>query len=207
MRQREAYKLIVGLGNPGKEYENTRHNAGFMVIDRLEQLLPGSFETGNSYSSVFMKGRCKGSTLFLQKPQTYMNLSGKAISKLIQHNKIKPQEILVVFDDLDLPFGKIRIKKGGGSGGHNGIKSMIEELGTPAFARLKVGIGKMDGKHQADHVLSEFDNDEKKMLPEMLETSAKAAQLILYRGTAKAMNEYNNFELNKDNQELNINGG
>lgn len=142
MNHGQSYKLIVGLGNPGDEYKNTRHNAGFMAVDAIINKLPGVFQESNGHSSIFWKGRSRGGNIFLMKPMTYMNLSGKAVSKLIKFNKILPEEVLLVFDDLDLPFGKLRIKNGGGTGGHNGVESVINELGSAQFARLRIGIGK-----------------------------------------------------------------
>ena len=201
MSRGETFKLIVGLGNPGAEYKDTRHNIGFMVIDELLQKLPGRFEEVNKFESLFWKGRSRGGNLFLQKPMTFMNLSGKAVSKLMNSFKIKPQEVLVVFDDLDLPFGKLRIRKGGGTGGHNGVDSIIKEIGSADFVRLRVGIGRKEKASQADHVLGVFDEDEKVHLPLLLDIASDAAKLVLYRGTGTAMNQYNGFEISNYNKQ------
>jgi len=195
MSRGQSYKLVVGLGNPGDEYKETRHNAGFMVIDSLMDALPGSFQEANGHSSVYWKGRSRGGNIFLQKPMTYMNLSGKAVVKLMQFHKIQPQEVLLIFDDLDLPFGKLRIKNGGGTGGHNGVDSVINEIGSSKFARLRIGIGKKAGSGQADHVLGGFDEQEMTVLPKLMDVASEAAKLILYRGVGAAMNQYNGFEL------------
>ncbi len=194
------YKLVVGLGNPGKEYESTRHNAGFMAVDALIEKLPGAFQENNGHSGIYWKGRSRGGNIFLLKPMTFMNLSGKSVSKLMKTHKIQPNEVLLVFDDLDLPFGKIRIKNGGGTGGHNGVESVINEIGSPNFARLRIGIGKRVGKGQADHVLGGFDSEESAMIPKLMNVVSHAAKLVLYRGAKAAMNQYNGFELIDENQ-------
>ena len=200
MSRGQSYKLVVGLGNPGDEYKDTRHNAGFMAVDALMKKLPGAFQENNGHSSVFWKGRSRGGNIFLQKPMTFMNLSGKAVSKLMKFQKIEPKEVLLIFDDLDLPFGKLRIKNGGGTGGHNGVESVINEIGSSQFARLRIGIGKKAGNGQADHVLGGFDESERESLPELMSVVSEAAKLILYRGVSPAMNQYNGFELtNKTN--------
>lgn len=199
MSRGQSYKLVVGLGNPGEEYENTRHNAGFMAIDALMKILPGAFQKNNGHSSVFWKGRSRGGNIFLQKPMTFMNLSGKAVSKLMKFHKIQPNEVLLIFDDLDLPFGKIRIKNGGGTGGHNGVESVINEIGSSKFTRLRIGIGKKSGDGQTDHVLGEFDEKERESLPKLMNVVSEAAKLILYRGVGVAMNQYNGFELTDKN--------
>ena len=184
-------KLIAGLGNPGKEYEGTRHNAGFEALDKLLAILPGSFKRFEGFSSIYWKGRFKGQTLFIQKPMTYMNLSGKAVSAIMRRNNITPEELLLIYDDVDLPPGRLRIKKDGGSAGHNGAESVIQEIGSSKFARLRIGIGRSSENGQIDHVLSEFSGDEKKLLDKVCARSAEAAKLILCRGVTDAMNEFN----------------
>jgi len=185
------YKLVVGLGNPGDEYKETRHNIGFMVVDHLKEKLPGSFENLNKFESLYYKGRCRGRNLFLQKPMTFMNLSGKAVGKLIRSVNIAPDEVVAIYDDLDLPFGKIRLRKSGGTGGHNGVESLISELGSNNFARVRVGIGRSNSKDQSEHVLGVFSNEEQANLPDIIEKASEATKLILYRGLTEAMNRFN----------------
>lgn len=183
--------LITGLGNPGREYENTRHNAGFAAVDSLLGILPGTYSRHEGFSGVFWKGRFKGETLFIQKPMTYMNLSGKAVAGLMAYHKITVSELLLIYDDLDLPFGRIRIRKGGGSGGHKGVESVIAETGSSDFARLRIGIGRPEGREGIDYVLSGFSKDEKLIFPKITGKAADAVKVMLYRGLAKAMNEVN----------------
>lgn len=139
--------LIAGLGNPGEEYSGTRHNMGFMVVDRLLAKLPKNFEAVHGCSSRYWRGTYAGRTLLLQKPETYMNLSGDAVSALMRREGIEPGEIAVVYDDMDLELGRIRIRRSGSSGGHNGIKSIIGRLGTEAFPRIRIGIGHGESGH------------------------------------------------------------
>jgi PTH1 family peptidyl-tRNA hydrolase len=183
--------LIAGLGNPGKEYDDTRHNAGFAVIDKLLEIMPGKFEEKEAFSSIFWQGRSRGGKLILQKPMTYMNLSGKAVSAIMRKLEISPGELLLIFDDMDLPLGKIRIRKNGSSGGHNGIQSVIDHLGSNAFARLRIGIGRSENHNQVDHVLSTFASDEKELFEKVIGISAEAVKLAMYRGVGTAMNKYN----------------
>ena len=183
--------LIVGLGNPGSEYRETRHNAGFMVLDRLAQRLPKkNFEEIHGCSSHYLKGTYAGRALFLQKPETYMNLSGEAVAPLMRKEEIGTDGLLVIYDDMDLEVGKLRIRGRGSCGGHNGIRSIIETTGTENFARIRVGIGHRTG-NGADYVLSPFEEDEKPVIDKVLDAAADAVILILRRGLSQAMNEYN----------------
>ena len=183
--------LIVGLGNPGSEYRETRHNAGFMVLDRLARRLPGkNFEEIHGCSSHYLKGTYAGRPLFLQKPETFMNLSGEAVGPLMRKEEIGPDGLLVIYDDMDLEVGKLRIRGRGSCGGHNGIRSIIETTGTENFARIRVGIGHRTG-NGADYVLSPFEEDEKPVMDKVLDAAADAVILILRRGLSQAMNEYN----------------
>ena len=183
--------LIAGLGNPGSEYRETRHNVGFMVLDRLAQRLPKkNFEEIHGCSSHYLKGTYAGRALFLQKPETYMNLSGEAVSPLMRKEGIGTDGLLVIYDDMDLEVGKLRIRRRGSSGGHNGIRSIIETTGTEDFARIRVGIGHRKGTG-ADYVLSPFEEDEKEIISRVLDAAADAVILILRRGLSQAMNEYN----------------
>ncbi len=198
----EGIALIAGLGNPGKEYEGTRHNAGFMVVDLLLTMLPGTFEKHNGFSSLYWSGRFGGRNVYIQKPMTYMNLSGKAIKSLMDSKKISPQQIMLVYDDMDLPLGTIRMRKDGSSGGHNGIKSVMEETGASDFPRLRIGIGHGNIKEQRDHVLSGFHDEEKEIFSEVTKVSAEAIKLALCRGLDEAMNIYNRKGLVKKASEI-----
>ena len=183
--------LIAGLGNPGTEYQDTRHNVGFMVLDHLVQHLPKkNFEAIHGCSSHYLQGTYAGRPLFLQKPETYMNLSGEAVSSLMRREGIGPEGLLVIYDDMDLAVGKLRIRGKGSCGGHNGIRSIIECVGTENFARIRIGIGHRKGTG-ADYVLSPFEDDEKEIVDRVVEAAAQAVILILRRGISQAMNEYN----------------
>ncbi len=191
--------LIAGLGNPGTEYSGTRHNIGFMVVDKLLTRLPKNFEVVHGCSSHYWRGTYAGKPLLLQKPETYMNLSGDAISALMRKNGIRPEEILVVYDDMDLELGRMRIRKNGSSGGHNGIKSIIEMTGTESFPRLRVGIGHgAGGRGGKDFVLSGFDQDETPVCEKVIEAAADALIMILRRGCTAAMNHYNSQDYSKE---------
>lgn len=194
----ENIRLVVGLGNPGAEYENTRHNAGFMVIDRLLEKLPGSYQRSSRCRSSVWRGRRRGSSLFLQKPQTFMNISGEAIKCMTRSEKIRPEQIVIVFDDLDLPLGKLRIRRDGGDGGHNGIKSTIEHLGSGEFGRVRIGIGRQSGGGTVDHVLGEFDEAEMAVMRGIIDSASDAVTEILCRGIDSAMNKFNGLELNQN---------
>lgn len=153
-------KLIVGLGNPGPKYETTRHNAGFLVLDMLVDK-NGLTPVGNKFSGELFKGRAFGCDVIAIKPMTFMNLSGKSVSQVCNFYKIKPADIIVVFDDIDMEPGKIRFRAGGGHGGHNGIRSIIDCLGTKDFARLKIGVGRPSGQMDVSSwVLGRFDEAE-----------------------------------------------
>lgn len=189
--------LLVGLGNPGREYRENRHNVGFMVIDRLCN------ETGVSLSRMQSKalvgvGTIEGKRVVLAKPQTFMNLSGQAVGGLVRFYKIPLEQILVVYDDLDLAFGTIRIRPGGGSAGQKGITSVIQHLGTQDFARIRVGIGRPPGQRDASgYVLQNFSASEQKILDEILDHAAAAARVFVAEGLDVAMNQYNGTLLEK----------
>ena len=184
--------LIVGLGNPGKQYENTRHNVGFDAIDVLvdEYRIPSS---GKQHKAMYGKGMIEGQKVILAKPLTYMNLSGEAVRAMVDYYKIDPEtELLVIFDDISLAPGNIRIRKKGSAGGHNGIKSIITHLRTQNFQRIKVGVGeKPKNWDLADYVLGTFSKDDRKLVDEALERTAKAAALIVQGEVDEAMNLYN----------------
>ena len=187
-------RLIVGLGNPESKYDGTRHNAGFMFAERLLTKLPRAFREQriHGFQSYYWKGSYAGAPLTIQTPLTYMNLSGEAVAPLMRSEGIAPDEVLVVHDDMDIPLGRIRIRKGGGSAGHNGIKSLIEEIGGEGFHRLRIGVGHAERRGDVvDYVLSEFSEPERAVFDRVLDGAAEAAVLMLRRGVAMAMNVYN----------------
>ena len=184
--------MIVGLGNPGKEYEKTRHNVGFRSTDLLAGLLKTKIDR-LKFKALTRMVNYNGMKVLLVQPQTYMNLSGAAVSALATYYKVKPERILVIFDDISLPVGRIRIRKDGSAGGHNGIKSIIQSLGTDQFPRVKVGVGAKPHPDYdlADWVLSKFSAQEEKDLAPAMENAAKAALMVLDQGTEKAASAYN----------------
>jgi len=184
--------LIVGLGNPGKQYEHTRHNCGFRAIDLLADSLNCKVDKGK-FQGLYGQTVVNGTKLFLLKPQTFMNLSGRSVLQLSAYYGIPPQRIIVLFDDISLEVGRLRCRADGSAGGHNGIKSIIAELGSQEFPRVKIGVG---GKpHQdadlADWVLSGFSALEEKSLQTALENAAKAALCIVSHGVSEAANRFN----------------
>lgn len=183
-------KLIIGLGNIGKEYENTRHNAGFMAIDRLAKLLDMSFDQ-EKFSAYFSKKKIDGEDVILLKPTTYMNNSGIALRQCMDFYKITPDEILVLYDDMDMPVGKLRLRQKGSAGGHNGIKSIISHIGTQEFDRIRIGIGKDKRIPVVDWVLGKFPIDQQDDLNQALEQAAQAAKFSLKHSFSDTMNRYN----------------
>ena len=184
--------VIVGLGNPDDKYQGTRHNVGFDVIDLLAEKYNIAVDT-KKHRAYIGKGIIGGQKVILAKPQTYMNLSGEAVRAMVDYYKIDPEtELLVIFDDISLAPGNIRIRKKGSAGGHNGIKSIITHLGTQNFQRIKVGVGeKPKNWDLADYVLGTFSKDDRKLVDEALERTAKAAALIVQGEIDEAMNLYN----------------
>lgn len=185
-------RLIVGLGNPGKDYRDTRHNAGFMVLDELAQRMKVDFQLEKRWNGLTAKS---GNT-WLLKPQTFMNDSGKSVSGLARFHKLSASETLVVFDDVDLPLGTLRFRPSGSAGGHNGMKSIIAHFGTQDFARLKVGIaateaGRPAGEKLAGHVLGRFSEAERPAVGEMIQRAADAVMQALQNGLDAAMNAFN----------------
>ena len=182
-------KLVVGLGNPGRQYAATRHNVGFMVIDRLARELNVAM-TKKMFNTLVGQGLVDREKIVLAMPQTYMNLSGQAVGALLNWHKLDPVDLIVVYDDLDLPAGTLRIRPSGGSGGHKGMQSIIEVLGTENFARVRVGIGRPEivDMETADYVLSRLDPKE---MEEGLKTAAGAVVSTVRDGLEKAMNLYN----------------
>ena len=184
--------LIVGLGNPGKEYERTRHNAGFRAIDILADKLGCRIDKGK-FQGLYGQTVYGGKKLFLLKPQTYMNLSGRSVLQLSAYFNIPPQRIIVLFDDISLAPGRLRIRADGSAGGHNGIKSIISEVGSQSFPRVKIGVGSKPTPefNLADWVLSAFSAKEEKDLQFALANAADAALCIIDNGVPEAANKFN----------------
>ena len=182
--------LIAGLGNPGPEYGGNRHNAGFMVADLLAERIGARFKRDRSRAAV-ASGRLAGFPVTLAKPMTFMNLSGRPVAALRTFYKVRPERIVVVHDELDLPFGVLRLKQGGGDNGHNGLRSVTAALGTRDYLRVRVGIGRPPGRMDpADFVLHDFSAAERKLVPEVLERAADATEALMRRGLAAAQNEF-----------------
>ena len=184
--------LIVGLGNPGKEYEKTRHNVGFRAVDLLAQKLGCKIDRAK-FQGLYGQVNYNGGKLLLLKPMTYMNLSGRSVLQLSAYFQVPPQRIIVLFDDISLIPGRLRIRADGSAGGHNGIKSIIAEVGSQDFPRVKIGVGGKTHPEQdlADHVLSAFSASEEKALASALERAADAALCVIDRGVPEAANRYN----------------
>lgn len=182
--------LIVGLGNIGDEYANTRHNIGFMMVDAFAESKNATWED-KRYGFV-ARCRAKSAEIILLKPSTYMNLSGNAVRYWLQQEKIPVENMLVLVDDLNLPFGSIRMRKQGSNGGHNGLGHIQQVLGTQNYARLRFGIGNDFGKgHQVNFVLGAFDSDEQKIIEQQLETTNEIIKSFCFAGLARTMNQFN----------------
>lgn len=184
-------KLIVGLGNPGKQYDQTRHNIGFMVIDAIADRLHISLDQAK-FKGIYGVGHINGEKVFLLKPLTYMNLSGESIGALMNFYQIDTEDLLVIYDDLDFPVGKIRLRQRGSAGGHNGIKSTIAHIGTQQFNRIRVGINRpSNGMTITDYVLGRFTKDEQELIKPAVERSADACEEWLEKPFLQVMNTYN----------------
>ena len=182
-------KLIVGLGNPGREYADTRHNIGFMVADVIGERL--GLQWRKDADVVFAKSFGE-SPFLVVKPQTFMNRSGYAVSRFAGYHNVDPAELLVVVDDVDLPLGRIRVRAGGSAGTHNGLKSVVEQLGTREFPRMRLGVGRGDARRDlADYVLARFDPAEQADVDAVITRAADAAQMFVVEGIQKVMNTYN----------------
>lgn len=184
--------IIVGLGNPTKEYQNTRHNIGFETIDKLADRFSISV-LEKKHKALIGKGIINGEKVILAKPQTYMNLSGESVRELIDYYKVDEEtELIVIYDDISLDVGQLRIRKKGSAGGHNGIKSIIQHLGTDVFPRIKIGVGeKPKGYDLADYVLGHFKKEERIIMDESVLTATKAVELMVIDEIGEAMNLYN----------------
>lgn len=180
-------KLIVGLGNPGKKYEKTRHNIGFMCVDNYVD----NYEWKEKFSAFYQQLLINDEKVLFVKPLTYMNLSGHAVRNFVDYFKINVSDILIIHDDLDLAIGKIRLKINSSAGGHNGIKSIINDLGTNEFARLKIGIAHNEKGDTKDYVLGKFVEEEMKVIQESIILSKKIIDSFIKNGIEKTMNSYN----------------
>ncbi len=184
-------KLVVGLGNPGLEYRDTRHNIGFLVIDELARRWHVE-SWRESFKALGAKTMHGGEAIWLAKPLTFMNLSGQAVAGLVGFYKIDPADLLIVADDVALPLGRLRARREGSAGGHNGFKSVIEHLGTQAFARLRIGVGRGDERRDlADHVLGRFQSDERDAVEAAVLRAADAAEAFVVDGIERVMNAFN----------------
>jgi len=186
----QVSKLIVGLGTPGREYARTRHNVGFLVADRLARQAGLKFTHRGSQAHV-ATGSFGGTPIALAKPQTWMNNSGDSVRGLARRLGLKAEDIVVVYDDVDLPVGRLRLRGGGSSGGHRGVKSIIDRLGSDAFARVRIGIGRPEPRDTVDYVLSTFDREEQALIDDAVTRAVNAIEALLTAGIEPAMNQYN----------------
>ncbi|MHB8672449.1 MAG: aminoacyl-tRNA hydrolase [Candidatus Limnocylindrales bacterium] len=187
-------KIVVGLGNPGGRYAETRHNVGWMVLDRVADRAGWTGRGRERDASTIVSGRFRSLDLLLAKPLTFMNDSGIAVRKVLARERAPLPDLLVVADDFALPFGKLRFREGGSAGGHNGLDSIVVELGTEKFSRLRIGIGEPEAG-AVDHVLSRFEATERPRLDELLNAAADAVETWAREGTSRAANRFNAFEL------------
>src|SRR5947207_4556565 len=182
--------VVVGLGNPGPEYAGTRHNVGFMVVDRLASRHRISVKS-NQHGARVGQGEIAGEPVALVKPLTFMNLSGRAVAPLVNRHSLQPADLLVVYDDADLPVGKIRVRARGSAGGHGGLKSIIASVGSSEFPRIRIGIGRSSGGDLVDHVLSGFRGSERELIEHAIERATDAVEYALAQGVEAAMNRFN----------------
>ena len=189
-------KIIVGLGNPGAQYANTPHSVGFEAVDAIAAEIGASWEAKRQFNCLMAKGTFAGLPVMLVKPQTYMNLSGDSVAPVVKYHNATAADLLVIQDDIDLPVGRMRVRKNGSCGGHNGIRNIIERLGTQDFVRLKLGVGK-DKDDVIAHVLGKFDPTTRKTMDLVVAEAVKAAAAILRDGPDRAMNAYNGFDAAK----------
>ena len=188
----EPLHLIVGLGNPGADYAKTRHNAGFLLVEKLAEQWQAGWTNERKFQARVARAECASKKVLLAEPQTFMNLSGEAVGALVKFYQLPLEKILVVVDDADLPLGEIRLRPGGGTGGHHGLESVTQHLGSKDFARLRIGIGrKNEAREITGHVLGKFGADESALLEKVLERAANQMAYWLDAGLQKAMNQFN----------------
>ena len=190
-------KLIAGLGNPGREYEHTRHNVGFQVAEELARRYRVTLKNYAKWKARAAKIPEIGDGVLLAEPTTFMNLSGWAVREIADFHKLAPSEVLVVVDDADLPLGRLRLRTGGSAGGHNGLKSVIQELGTVEFPRLRVGVGRRPGELK-NHVLGRFSAEERAQIDAAVKRAADAAELFAKENILAAMNRFNAAHVDED---------
>lgn len=183
-------KIIAGLGNPGAQYANTPHSVGFEAVDAIAAEIGAAWELKKAFSCLMAKGSLAGVPVLLVKPQTYMNLSGDSVAPVVKYHNATSADLVVIQDDIDLAVGRLRIRKGGSCGGHNGIRNIIERLGTQSFTRIKIGVGK-DKTNVVGHVLGKFDPASRALTDKTLAVAVKAAAAVLRDGPDAAMNLYN----------------
>ena len=186
-------KVIAGLGNPGAQYANTPHSIGFEVADAIAREIGAEWRASASFKGELATGVFAGQTVLLLKPMTYMNLSGDSVASVVRYHNATPADLLVISDDIDLPVGRLRIRVGGSAGGHNGLKSIIERVGTPAFTRLRVGVGRdtHDRSEVIGHVLGKFDPASRAVMDQVVPAAVKAAAAIISTTPQAAMNAWN----------------
>ncbi|MBR3221221.1 MAG: aminoacyl-tRNA hydrolase [Kiritimatiellae bacterium] len=185
-------KVVVGLGNPGPQYADTPHSVGFEAVDRIASAAGATWEAKRAFRCFMAKCVIEGQQVLLVKPQTFMNLSGESVAPVVRYNNATPADLVVVQDDIDLPVGRLRVRTGGSCGGHNGIRNIIERLGTGAFVRVKIGVGK-DRGNVVGHVLGKFDPETRKVIDVVIEKAADAVGTVLRDGPERAMNAFNAF--------------
>ncbi|MBC7305244.1 MAG: aminoacyl-tRNA hydrolase [Nocardia sp.] len=189
MTESSGPALVVGLGNPGPEYERTRHNVGFLVADVLAERIGGRFAINKKSGADLLQARLDGRQILIAKPRTYMNLSGRPVAALAKFFSVPVDQVIVVHDELDLPFGTLKLKQGGGEGGHNGLRSISQALTTKEYLRTRIGIGRPPGRQDpADYVLKAFSGPERKEVPVIVEQAADAVELLLKVGLEAAQN-------------------
>lgn len=183
-------KVIAGLGNPGAQYANTPHSIGFEAVDAIAAEIGATWEEKRQFRCLWAKGTFGGQQVVLVKPQTFMNLSGDSVAPLVRYSNATAADLLVIQDDIDLPVGRMRVRKGGSCGGHNGIRNIIERLGTQDFTRLKLGVGK-DRSNVVGFVLGKFAPETRRTIDQVVAAAVKAAAVIVRNGPDAAMNEFN----------------
>jgi len=184
-------KVVIGLGNPGPEYARTRHNVGFDVVDHLARKMDAEFRMSSRFPAELAEGTLEGERVLLVKPQTFMNRSGEAAGPLVRKKGVSPADVFVIVDDVDLPVGRLRLRKEGSAGGHNGLKSLIEHFGTDQFPRVRIGIGRQADRDTVQHVLGRFSPDEALVMDETMRRAAEAVAAALRSGMDRAMTEFN----------------
>ena len=186
-------KIVVGLGNPGAQYASTPHSVGFEAVDRLAEKLGAGWEEKRAFKCLMARGKAGSHDVLLVKPQTFMNLSGESVAPVVRYHNATVDDLVVVQDDIDLPPGRVRIRKTGSAGGHNGVRNIIERLGTQDFKRIKIGVGK-DKSDVIGHVLGKFDPKTRELMDKVIADIPEMVEAVLEKGADKAMNEFNGYD-------------